>query len=97
MINEHRIKLDKKGEKDTDLLFTLLQAQEDNTKMGKMTDEQLRDEVRTIFLAGHETTSNALGHFICYQYILQLMQDFKKIPILIWALVKKKMHRLSLK
>src|SRR5918994_1776215 len=28
--------------------------------MGKMTDEQLRDEVMTIFLAGHETTANAL-------------------------------------
>ena len=25
-----------------------------------MTDEQLRDEVMTIFLAGHETTANAL-------------------------------------
>src|ERR687898_1522805 len=64
MIHEHKMKLDKKGEKDTDLLFTLLQAQEDNTKMGKMTDEQLRDEVMTMFLAGHETTANALGHFI---------------------------------
>lgn len=60
MINEHRMKLDKKGEKDTDLLFTLLQGQDDNTKMGKMTDQQLRDEVMTIFLAGHETTANAL-------------------------------------
>jgi cytochrome P450 len=60
MINEHRMKLEKKGEKDTDLLFTLLQAQDDNTKMGKMTDQQLRDEVMTIFLAGHETTANAL-------------------------------------
>jgi cytochrome P450 len=25
-----------------------------------MTDSQLRDEVMTIFLAGHETTANAL-------------------------------------
>lgn len=25
-----------------------------------MTDQQLRDEVMTIFLAGHETTANAL-------------------------------------
>jgi len=60
MINEHRMKLEKKEEKDTDLLFTLLQAQDNNTKMGKMTDQQLRDEVMTIFLAGHETTANAL-------------------------------------
>jgi cytochrome P450 len=28
--------------------------------MGQMTDEQVRDEALTIFLAGHETTSNAL-------------------------------------
>jgi cytochrome P450 len=60
MINEHRMKLEKKEEKDTDLLFTLLQAQDNNTKMEKMTDQQLRDEVMTIFLAGHETTANAL-------------------------------------
>jgi cytochrome P450 len=60
MINEHRMKLEKKEEKDTDLLFTLLQAQDNNTKMGQMTDQQLRDEVMTIFLAGHETTANAL-------------------------------------
>jgi cytochrome P450 len=29
-----------------------------------MSDQQLRDEVMTIFLAGHETTANTLGHFI---------------------------------
>ena len=28
---------------------------------GRMTDEQLRDEAMTIFLAGHETTANALA------------------------------------
>jgi cytochrome P450 len=31
-----------------------------NNMEEKMTDEQLRDEVMTIFLAGHETTANAL-------------------------------------
>ena len=60
MIKEHRVKLEQKEEKDTDLLFTLLKAQDYNTKTGKMTDQQLRDEVMTIFLAGHETTANAL-------------------------------------
>lgn len=29
-------------------------------EISKMTDNQLRDEVMTIFLAGHETTANAL-------------------------------------
>ena len=62
MIKEHRKKLDKGHEKkeDDDLLFTLLQAQDEEAGIGKMTDEQLRDEVMTIFLAGHETTANAL-------------------------------------
>ena len=62
MIKEHRKKLDKGHEKkeDYDLLSTLLQAQDEEAGIGRMTDEQLRDEVMTIFLAGHETTANAL-------------------------------------
>ena len=32
----------------------------ENNKVVKMTNRQLRDEVMTIFLAGHETTANAL-------------------------------------
>ncbi len=64
MINEHRMKLEKNEKKDNDLLFTFLQAQDDKVDSGKMSDQQLRDEVMTIFLAGHETTANALGHFI---------------------------------
>lgn len=43
-----------------DLLYTLLQAQDTEAGIGRMTDSQLKDEVMTIFLAGHETTSNAL-------------------------------------
>jgi cytochrome P450 len=31
-----------------------------STSDGKMSDKQVRDEVMTIFIAGHETTSNAL-------------------------------------
>jgi cytochrome P450 len=60
MINEHRMKLENNEKKDNDLLFTLLQAQDDSTDSEKMSDQQLRDEVMTIFLAGHETTANAL-------------------------------------
>ena len=40
-----------------DLLSLLLAAQEDGAGM---TDTQVRDEAVTLFLAGHETTSNAL-------------------------------------
>jgi len=43
-----------------DLLSGLLQAQDDEG--GGMSDEQLRDECLTLFLAGHETTSIALSN-----------------------------------
>ena len=33
---------------------------EQEKEISKMTDKQIRDEVMTIFLAGHETTANAL-------------------------------------
>jgi cytochrome P450 len=51
-----------------DLLSLLLRAQdEDGTSM---TDKQLRDEAMTLFLAGHETTANALAWtlFLVSQY-----------------------------
>ena len=44
-----------------DLLSMLLLAQDTEGDGGAMTDEQLRDEAMTIFLAGHETTANALA------------------------------------
>src|ERR1044071_4382035 len=43
-----------------DLLSMLLSACAEDTGRG-MTDEQLRDEVMTIFVAGHETTANAMA------------------------------------
>lgn len=55
-----------------DLLSRLLEAQDSNlaghaslgtaqsSANGKMSDKQVRDEVMTIFIAGHETTANAL-------------------------------------
>jgi cytochrome P450 len=43
-----------------DLLSTLLLAVDEEGDRTGMTDEQLRDELMTIFLAGHETTANAL-------------------------------------
>ncbi len=51
----------RKSKADTgDLLSMLLAAQEEGTGEG-MSDAQVRDEVMTIFLAGHETTANALS------------------------------------
>lgn len=44
-----------------DLLSMLLAARDEEGDGGGMTDRQLRDEVLTIFLAGHETTANALA------------------------------------
>jgi len=43
-----------------DLLSMLLMAQDDEDKGRGMSDRQIRDEAMTIFLAGHETTANAL-------------------------------------
>jgi cytochrome P450 len=51
----------RKANKDTgDLLSMLIQAKDEETGIG-MTDEHIRDEVMTMFLAGHETTATALS------------------------------------
>ncbi|MCI0611819.1 cytochrome P450, partial [bacterium] len=42
-----------------DLLSMLLHAQDEDGS--RMTDQQLRDEIITLFLAGHETTANTLS------------------------------------
>jgi cytochrome P450 len=55
IIEEHRAG---RGDSD-DLLSMLLKARDEDSGEG-MSDRQLRDEVMTIFLAGHETTANAL-------------------------------------
>jgi cytochrome P450 len=47
------------GVDNGDLLSMLLAARDDDGS--RMTDRQLRDEAITIFLAGHETTANALA------------------------------------
>lgn len=47
------------GYDEGDLLSMLLQAQDDDGS--QMSDSQLRDEVMTLFLAGHETTALALS------------------------------------
>ena len=55
IIDERR----RSGEEKGDLLSMLLMAQDEETG-GAMTDKQVRDECLTLFLAGHETTANAL-------------------------------------
>jgi cytochrome P450 len=56
MIDERR----RNGGERGDLLSMLIQARDEEGDGTGMTDLQLRDEMMTIFLAGHETTANAL-------------------------------------
>ncbi len=49
----------KSGQDTGDLLSMLLAARDEDGS--RMTDKQLRDESITLFLAGHETTANALS------------------------------------
>ena len=49
------------GKDHGDLLSMLLAAQDEENGDARMSDEQVRDEAMTIFLAGHETTANALS------------------------------------
>jgi cytochrome P450 len=49
------------GEDRGDLLSMLLLSQDVEGDGGPMSDQQVRDEAMTIFLAGHETTANALS------------------------------------
>jgi cytochrome P450 len=57
----YRIIAERRASKEDtgDLLSMLLLAQDEDGQAG-MTDQQIRDEALTLFLAGHETTANAL-------------------------------------
>jgi cytochrome P450 len=57
MIAEHRATGVDRG----DLLSMLLRARDEEQDNSEMSDEQIRDEVLTIFLAGYETVANALS------------------------------------
>jgi cytochrome P450 len=57
IIDERR----RSGEDRGDLLSMLLLAQDEEGDGGGMSDRQVRDEAMTLFLAGHETTANALA------------------------------------
>ena len=56
IIDERR----RSGEDKGDLLAMLLTAQDEEGDGRGMSDKQIRDECLTLFLAGHETTANAL-------------------------------------
>lgn len=56
LINDRR----SSGDHGEDLLAMLMDARDDETGEA-MSDRQLRDEVMTILIAGHETTANALA------------------------------------
>jgi cytochrome P450 len=53
-----------------DLLSMLLLARDEEGGGARMTDKQVRDEAMTLFLAGHETTANALtwGWYLLAQH-----------------------------
>jgi cytochrome P450 len=60
IVADRRATMAKGGETRDDLLSMLLEARDEQSGEG-MTDRQLRDELVTLFLAGHETTAIALA------------------------------------
>lgn len=56
IINERRASGEDKG----DLLSMLLEAQDSEGDGSRMSNKQVRDEVTTLFIAGHETAANTL-------------------------------------
>ncbi len=61
------------GAQREDLLGTLLAARDDEG--ARMSDQQVRDEVMTLFLAGHETTALLLAHTL---YLLSKHPDVER-------------------
>ena len=59
MVAQRRTEVERGAAPQDDLLQMLLEARDEETGQG-MTDRQLRDELITLFLAGHETTSISL-------------------------------------
>jgi cytochrome P450 len=59
-----------------------MQAQDSyspNSNQEQMSDKQVRDEVMTIFIAGHETTANALTWTFYLLSQNQLYKVFKRM------------------
>ena len=71
MIDDRR----REGLTRKDLLTRLLGAQDENNV--RMSDKQVRDETMTLFVAGHETTANALSW--CWHELLNNPEIYKKL------------------
>ncbi len=74
-IIEERRKSETSGQGD--LLSMLLAARDEEDNTG-MTDKQVRDEVMTIFVAGHETTANTLS------WTLYLLSQHPEVEQKLW-------------
>ena len=74
LIDDRARQLDEGREVPPDLLTRLLQAQDEDSGQG-MTRQQLRDEVMTLFIAGHETTAKLLTW--CW-YLLSTHPDIER-------------------
>lgn len=61
LIADRRRRLAEEREPPTDMLGMLLTARDDEGDERGLTDEQIRDELITLFLAGHETTANGMA------------------------------------
>lgn len=64
------------GVLSSDLLSLLIQARDEETNQG-MSDQQLRDEVMTTLIAGHETSANALAW--CWYLLAQNPEAERKL------------------
>jgi cytochrome P450 len=60
MIDERRAAIEREGETRGDFLSLLINARDEHDGQ-PLSNQQLRDEVMTMFLAGHETTANTLS------------------------------------
>jgi cytochrome P450 len=72
------------GQGADDLLSALLQAQDESG--GGMRDEQLRDEVMTLLLAGHETTAVSLS------WTWHLLAQHPEIEKKLWSELREVLH-----
>lgn len=76
------------GESKSDLLSMLLDARDEETGEG-MDPKQLRDEIMTIFIAGNETTANALA------WVFYLLSQHPEVEQKMCAEVDEKMKSIS--
>jgi cytochrome P450 len=68
------------GQIADDLLYMLLEAQHEG---GSMSDEQLRDEVMTLLLAGHETTAVSLS------WAWYLLAKYPEVEKKLWSELRR--------